>query len=292
MITKEKYVSVQNVVAAIFLIHLAYVQGCSKDPEPTQEATVATPTQCPEYMCNDKKNCYTQAQLCDDNMDCEDNTDEDAGHCDKYGMPTFQKMSCEVATTESKWDLCIKVNYPNDNGTDYMLLEDGYGFLTYKGKMKMESDVSVVFSWADVEEGETSATAQFSSLHVGSCVDFAIELTAEGGTGKSTCIVIDQDGDQFHGEDSVDLDKPKGYEANYAQRNTLDRNGYEMDLDVYFDDDLNDVYRNTASTKSRVRKVMSYVQEIFEEKNTLRTEIKMNINVEHKRGQRWANPMA
>ena len=72
-------------------------------------------------------------------------------------MPTFEKISCNVATTESKWDLCIKVNYPNDNGTDYMLLEDGYGILTYKGEMKMEK-ISVVFSWPDAEEGEVNAT--------------------------------------------------------------------------------------------------------------------------------------
>ena len=71
-------------------------------------------------------------------------------------MPTFEKISCNVATTESKWDLCIKVNYPNDNGTDYMLLEDGYGTLTYKGEMKMEK-ISVVFSWPDSEEGEDTA---------------------------------------------------------------------------------------------------------------------------------------
>ena len=72
-------------------------------------------------------------------------------------MPTFENISCAVATTESKWNLCIKVNYPNDNETDYMLLEDGYGILTYKGEMKMEK-ISVVFSWPDAEEGEVNAT--------------------------------------------------------------------------------------------------------------------------------------
>ena len=48
------------------------------------------------------------------------------------------------------------IPYPNDNGTDYMLLEDGYGFLTYKGEMKMEK-ISVVFSWPDSDEGEDTA---------------------------------------------------------------------------------------------------------------------------------------
>ena len=72
MITKEKFVSAQYVVAAILLLYLANVQGCSKNPETTT---------CPDHMCNDNKNCYTQDQLCDGNKDCEDNTDEDTGHC-------------------------------------------------------------------------------------------------------------------------------------------------------------------------------------------------------------------
>ena len=65
-----------------------------------------------------------------------------------------------------------------------------------------------------------------------------------------------------------------------------------MNLDVYFDDDMVDEYRSAATTKQKLRKVMAYVQEIYEEKDTLQTTIKMNINIEHKRGQRWALPMA
>ena len=66
-----------------------------------------------------------------------------------------------------------------------------------------------------------------------------------------------------------------------------------MNLDVYFDDDMVDVYRgNVATTKEKLRKIMAYVQEIYEEKDTLQTSIKMNINIEHKRGQRWALTMA
>ena len=88
MITKEKFVSIQYVVAIIVLIHPAYVQGCSKAPETSQ---------CPEYMCNDNKNCYTQAQLCDGIMDCEDNTDEDTGHCGTLRKITFKLKALEYA---------------------------------------------------------------------------------------------------------------------------------------------------------------------------------------------------
>ena len=52
-----------------------------------------------------------------------------------------------------------------------------------------------------------------------------------------------------------------------------------MNLDVYFDDDMVDEYRSAATTKQKLRKVMAYVQEIYEEKDTLQTTIKMNINI-------------
>ena len=72
-------------------------------------------------------------------------------------MPTFENATCADVTTDTKWDLCIKITYPNDNTVDYMLLEDGHGWLTYKGIMKDEK-VPIAFSWPDEEDGETNAT--------------------------------------------------------------------------------------------------------------------------------------
>ena len=51
----------------------------------------------------------------------------------------------------------MKVVYPNDNETDYMLLDDGFGFETYKGIMK-EEKITVAFNWADEEDGEKNAS--------------------------------------------------------------------------------------------------------------------------------------
>lgn len=65
-----------------------------------------------------------------------------------------------------------------------------------------------------------------------------------------------------------------------------------MSLGVYFDDDMTDVYGDAQATRSKLQKVMSYVQEIYEEKDTLQTTLKMNIDIVHKSGQRWAFPMA
>ena len=72
-------------------------------------------------------------------------------------MPTFENAKCAEVTTDKKWDLCIKVNYPNDETVDYMLLEDGHGWLTYKGEMRDEK-VPIAFSWPDEEDGEVNAT--------------------------------------------------------------------------------------------------------------------------------------
>ena len=71
--------------------------------------------------------------------------------------------------------------------------------------------------------------AQFHSMHVGRCVDFEIQLTGEGATGRSTCIENDPtiNGTSIYGAEYNDMVMEKGYDANYAQSNTLNRNGYE-----------------------------------------------------------------
>ena len=66
-----------------------------------------------------------------------------------------------------------------------------------------------------------------------------------------------------------------------------------INLNVYFDDDLAKLYRgNAAKTKGKVQKVMTYVEEIYEERDTLQTKMKMNINIEHKQGHKWGLKMA
>ena len=62
-------------------------------------------------------------------------------------------------------------------------------------------------------------------MHVATCVDFEIDLIGDGATGRSTCIKDDQNinGASYYGDEY----KIAGYEANYDQSNTLNRNGYE-----------------------------------------------------------------
>ena len=68
---------------------------------------------------------------------------------------------------------------------------------------------------------------------------------------------------------------------------------YRINLNAYFDDDLVKLYGgNAEKTKSKVQKVMTYVGEIYEERDTLQTKMKMNINTEHKQGHTWGLKMA
>ena len=68
---------------------------------------------------------------------------------------------------------------------------------------------------------------------------------------------------------------------------------YRINLNAYFDDDLVKLYGgNAEKTKSKVRKVMTYVGEIYEERDTLQPKMKMNINTEHKQGHTWGLKLA
>ena len=63
-------------------------------------------------------------------------------------------------------------------------------------------------------------------------------------------------------------------------------------MDVYFDDDLLEIYGDVSVATSKIRKVMAYVQNMFLQKDTLKTTIQLNYNVEHKSGEEWALAMA
>ena len=102
MISKELFSLAITLLVLVSLSKLSSVQGCSASSPETPhspeiktslETTTSTETtpypeppiveDCPEYSCNDNKKCYTKAQQCDGKNDCDDGTDEDAGHCGK-----------------------------------------------------------------------------------------------------------------------------------------------------------------------------------------------------------------
>ena len=77
MIIKKISALLPYALVVLILIPLPNVQGCSKQPDKAESIGNC------EYICNDNKKCYTKDQMCDGKKDCDDNTDEDTGHCGK-----------------------------------------------------------------------------------------------------------------------------------------------------------------------------------------------------------------
>ena len=86
MKTKEKLRTILGVVLLVALAHVSSVHGCSggnKEQDPSTDDPVSPVKNCTEHVCNDNLKCFTHAQQCDNIQDCDDNTDEDVGHCGK-----------------------------------------------------------------------------------------------------------------------------------------------------------------------------------------------------------------
>ena len=100
---KEKLRPILGVVLLVVLCHFSSVDGCSstnKESDPTTENPVTEPPakNCSEHVCNDNKKCYTHDQQCDGKPDCDDNTDEDAGHCGKFIPQKELKKEIQIIT--------------------------------------------------------------------------------------------------------------------------------------------------------------------------------------------------
>ena len=72
---------VPRVVTLLLLVHLLIVHGAFQHSGTDY-------SDCPEHVCNDGKYCYSHAEQCDGKQDCDDNTDEDPGHCGKISVAT------------------------------------------------------------------------------------------------------------------------------------------------------------------------------------------------------------
>ena len=71
------------------------------------------------------------------------------------GFPTFTAIDCKTSEVGSpSYEFCVKVIFPNDNNTDYLLLKKDEYFqhnYLYEGKLKKEG-VEVTVTLADKEE--------------------------------------------------------------------------------------------------------------------------------------------
>ena len=68
-------------VTLLLLVHLSIVHGAFQH-------SGSDYSDCPEHVCNDGKYCYSHDEQCDGKQDCDDNTDEDPGHCGKIFLAT------------------------------------------------------------------------------------------------------------------------------------------------------------------------------------------------------------
>ena len=92
---KEKLRPILGVVLLVLLGHFSSVDGCSST---NKESDPTTAKNCSEHVCNDNKKCYTHDQQCDGKQDCDDNTDEDAGHCGKFIPQKELKKEIQIIT--------------------------------------------------------------------------------------------------------------------------------------------------------------------------------------------------
>ena len=64
-----------------------------------------------------------------------------------------------------------------------------------------------------------------------------------------------------------------------------------LDVVVHYDDMLLQQYRNNHDkVKGKLKAVMAFVKEMYSEKDTLETVIKVNtVSIEHARGKNWGS---
>ena len=72
------------------------------------------------------------------------------------GFPSFTAIECSAAEVSSPLsDFCVKVDYPNDHETDYLLLKKDEEFIhnmLFERNLKNEEDVPAAVMLADNNE--------------------------------------------------------------------------------------------------------------------------------------------
>ena len=67
-----------------------------------------------------------------------------------------------------------------------------------------------------------------------------------------------------------------------------------LKVKVYYDDAMKNTYSSQSKVTAKLRSVMVYVEEMFQEKDTLTTTINIdskNLKIEHLPGQNWEMKM-
>ena len=69
---------------------------------------------------------------------------------------------------------------------------------------------------------------------------------------------------------------------------------FRLDVTLYYDDKMKNLYGSNAKTEEKLRSVMAYVEEMFLERDTLTTVVKIDaekVNIIHASGHDWESGM-
>jgi len=200
---------------------------------------------------------------------------------------SMRPVSCEA-------DLCVRVTYA-DGSTDTIETTqekfNGEKVNVFKGKV-LSTGAKAVIIPKDNEGVNSEDIIAFHSCKAGECTKFSVDLA---NAGEAECLNHEPHPKEGDIEDEFPLGIPTEdrsmdrtpEEMELAPR-ALDPNGYKLKVAVYYDDSFAEQFKGGA--KSRVAALMAMVDEMYSQKDSLKTEIDVTtVLIEHIKGENWAN---
>jgi len=200
-------------------------------------------------------------------------------------VPEFSMFSCEA-------DLCVRVTYADGSADTIETTQEkinGEKVNVYKGKVWSTGAKAVIIP-KDNDGVNSEDLVVFHSGKSGECTKFSVDLA---NTGKAECLNHEPHPLEGANEDEFRLDIPTEERSMYrtpeeielAPR-ALDPNGYKLKVAVYYDDSFAEQFKGGAV--SRAAALMAMVDEMYSEKDSLKTEIDViTVSIEHLEGENW-----
>ena len=200
------------------------------------------------------------------------------------GYPAFTEVNCTAP-------LCVEVLF-NDGSVDKITaFPSKRSDLVLKGRLGSTGRKAVIILSDDYD---SEITIVFKTDKAKGCTRFSVENL--GGLGKTTCLdhaPLPENGmsERMLNERTLDYlpedrSLDRSLEEIQLDPRELNPNGYNLKVAVYYDDMFADQFLSSAVT--RVEAVMAIVDEMYSEKDTLKTEIDVDtIAVEHAKGENW-----
>merc|ERR1711962_494403 len=213
------------------------------------------------------------------------------------GLPQFSRFPCEA-------DLCILVTF-GDGSSDILETNqekiNGEPVSVWKGKAVSTGAKAVIIPRDDNGVNSDKLTIVFKSLDAGACTRFSVVLGSEkSGSGKAQCLDHAPKPSREELEEDEFVEDRKVYAAFLQEDRSMDRsneeimlapraldpNGYKIRVAVHYDDMFATEFKSDAV--NRVTAIMAIVDEMYSEKDSLKTEIEVNtVAIEHAKGENW-----